>query len=917
MPSLTRLICLAYAHRRDGRFVAGIDPSTGRWIRAVSDAEHGQLPAESCRIGDQEPKLLEIIDLPLADSGPDFGSESENRLLLPGAWEPAGQVKLPDLASYIDRAPLIFDSADPQCPPTSERRSLQLVEARDFSARRIGDGNWHGSFTTAGGHALSTRIIDPAFIARLEDGHQASVSCLLTICLSPLGDQPRVWKLIAAVIDPALFGGEDELHQALEQLFGYTQFRPFQQGIIEAAMAGRDVFAVLPTGGGKSMCYQLPAHLLPAAVVVVSPLIALMKDQVDSACAAGLRAACFNSTIPSSDRVHTMRLLMEGQIDLLYIAPERLTMDAFLQELKRAPIAMFAIDEAHCVSEWGHDFRPDYLFLGQLSDHFPKVPIAAFTATATLRVQADIVSRLKLRTPHMVRASFNRPNLYYEAKPRGNEVTQLCEFVAARPRQAGIVYCGTRKRTETIANVLRGQGVVASAYHAGLSPLERDEAQVAFTNDRIQVVVATVAFGMGIDKPNVRFVVHADMPKNLESYSQETGRAGRDGDPAHCLMIWGKREYGAAWHHIKQIADSAHRDAAVQRLQQMMQFASSSACRRRQVLAYFDEEMAEANCGNCDVCTGAITRIDATLDAQKALSAIHRSGGRFGSGYIIDIVRGANTAKIRQFRHEELKTWGCGKDKPKDYWQHVLRDLLAQEHLEEGEFHVLQIGETGNAILRGQANFQMVEHVASGGSRKRAEQPEIPYNEALFKELREIRRETAEAQGVAAFVVFADRTLADMCRYFPTTPEAMLAISGVGETRLARYGQRFMAGIHSFLEREPELAQQPRAAPPRLEVRGISATIEHTYALLKEGLDYRAIAEKRSVTVSTIATHIERLIGDGREIDIAVHVPDALRDTIVTHFKALGSAALGPIIEAGGGDFDYADARIVRAWMTK
>jgi ATP-dependent DNA helicase RecQ len=916
MPSSTRLICLASTHRRDGCVLIGIEAETGRWIRVLGNGPDGQLPPERCQVDSRPPELLEIIDLPLADSGPDFGSERENRLLLPGDWRSVGHAALSDLSPFIDRSPLILGGDELRCRlPAPERRSLQLIESRDFQVQRIAEGNWRGSFTSAGGSRLTTRIVDPAFLAQLEDGHQPSASCLLVICLSPPAGQTRAWKLIAAVIDPALVGAADDaLHQALERLFGYTSFRPHQQGIVEAAIAGQDIFAVLPTGGGKSLCYQLPAHLLPATVVVVSPLIALMKDQVDAAQANGLRAACFNSTIAAGDRVHTMQLLMQGQLDLLYIAPERLTMDAFLRELQRAPIAMFAIDEAHCVSEWGHDFRPDYLFLGALSEHFPKVPIAAFTATATLRVQADIISRLKLRTPHLVRASFNRPNLYYEITPRADEVTQLRDFISARPDQAGIVYCGTRKRTETIASMLRGYGITTLAYHAGMGNIERDQAQIAFTNDRVQVVVATVAFGMGIDKPNVRFVIHADMPKNLESYSQETGRAGRDGAPAHCLMIWGKREYGAAWHHIKQIADSAHRNAAAERLQQMMQFATSSICRRSQMLAYFDEHMTEENCGNCDICTGATSRIDATVDAQKALSAVVRSGNRFGAAHIIDIVRGANTAKIRQFGHEQLPTWGCGQNQPKAYWKHVLRGLQAQGHLDEGEYHVLSITESGDAILRGRASFEMVEHV--GGRAKDTAEPDIPFRDDLFQELREIRREIAEAERVAAFIVFADRTLQDMARYFPCTPEQMLSISGVGETRLARFGQRFMAAVRRFLDRHPQLAEQSRPAPRRVEkARGISATIESTYTLLQEGLGMEAIAERRSVKVETIAGHIERLLADGRSIDISRHISDELRDQIMELFKAHGSAALKPIIEAGNGAFGYPQARIVRAWM--
>ncbi|HLP42938.1 MAG TPA: RecQ family ATP-dependent DNA helicase, partial [Fibrobacteria bacterium] len=475
---------------------------------------------------------------------------------------------------------------------------------------------------------------------------------------------------------PARGGGhavsEAELLDALRHTFGFAGFRPHQREIVESLLAGQDVFAVMPTGGGKSLCYQLPARILPGTAVVISPLIALMKDQVDAARENNIRAACLNSALAAGEAAKVYRALRAGDLDLLYISPERFAMDSFLETLRGAPIAFFAVDEAHCLSEWGHDFRPDYLALGGTSGirrNFPDTPIAAFTATATSEVGRDIVRKLDLVDPFQVRASFNRPNLFYEVRPKREVDEQILGFLKEHPEEPGIVYRTTRDSVERTAAALAKKGVRALPYHAGLPQEERERNQEAFSRDEAQIVVATIAFGMGIDKSNVRFVIHADLPKNLEGYYQETGRAGRDGDPSLCVLFYGGGDVPKLRFFLEQIGDERERTLAVRKLNQMAAFASRNLCRRRQILAYFEEEYPDPNCGACDICTGRAATLDATREAQMALSAVARTGERFGAGHVVDVLVGADTQKIRELGHDRVKTYGVGKHKDKSWWR--------------------------------------------------------------------------------------------------------------------------------------------------------------------------------------------------------------------------------------------------------
>jgi len=593
----------------------------------------------------------------------------------------------------------------------------------------------------------------------------------------------------------------EELAQTLKRVFGYDSFRPNQEGLIQAVLAGQDAFAVMPTGGGKSLCYHMPALLMDGVCVVVSPLISLMKDQVDSALEYGLRAAYWNSSLTNYERVEVAQALRAGELNLLYVSPERFATPGFVELLQTVQVSLIAIDEAHCISEWGHDFRPDYLELSKLVEQFPHVPLAAFTATATHRVERDIIQRLGLREPHMVRASFDRPNLFYQVLPKEDVVGQLKTFIAERPGQAGIIYRTTRGNVDLTAAALKAAGIKALPYHAGLDNATRQQHQEAFNRDEADVIVATIAFGMGIDKSNVRFVVHADLPKNIEGYYQETGRAGRDGALAHCLLLFGMGDVPTLRYFITKIEDDAERAMTSKKLSQMINLAQVYVCRRRQLLEYFGEKYPKDNCGACDVCCGQAEPVDCTTDAQKVMSAIARTGERFGAAHIVEVVTGAQTEKVRSLGHDQIKTYGVGKDKPRQHWRRVLETLLGQSMLaqSDGQYPTLAITEKGREVLFGRERFSMLKQKEKAAAVKGARRLEFdgdqPYDEDLFQRLRVLRAKVAKRHNVPPFIVFSDKTLQDMARKRPTGLEAMARVYGVGQVKLSEYGQEFAEEI--------------------------------------------------------------------------------------------------------------------------
>ena len=591
--------------------------------------------------------------------------------------------------------------------------------------------------------------------------------------------------------------------EILQSVFGYGTFRPYQEEIIATLVGGDDAFVLMPTGGGKSLCYQIPALCRPGVGIVVSPLISLMKDQVDALRANGVRAAFYNSSLKSAEARQVLAKLHAGELDLLYLAPERLLSEEFLARLQEIPIALFAIDEAHCVSQWGHDFRPEYIQLGRLRRDFPGIPLLALTATADPQTRGDILARLQLRQAKVFIAGFDRPNIRYHVVDKQKPFTQLQAFLKGRRGEAGIVYALSRKRVEEVATKLAATGLQAAAYHAGLADAERRRVQEAFLRDDLQIVVATVAFGMGIDKPNVRFVVHYDLPKTIESYYQETGRAGRDGLPSEALLLFGYGDVAIARGLIEQGGNAEQKRVELHKLSAMVGFAEAQNCRRRVLLGYFGEHLA-ADCGNCDVCASPPESYDATIDAQKALSCVYRVGQRFGVGHVVEVLRGAQSQRIQELGHDRLSTYGLGADHPAEAWSGLIRQLIHLGYLRQdvANYSVLKLTEAARPLLRGEAQLTLARprlKVAAQKKTPRKVAADLDYDAALFDNLRVLRKRLADDAGVPPYVIFSDVTLVEMAAYLPESPQALLGITGVGKLKLQKFGGEFLEEVRSYL----------------------------------------------------------------------------------------------------------------------
>jgi ATP-dependent DNA helicase RecQ len=593
----------------------------------------------------------------------------------------------------------------------------------------------------------------------------------------------------------------NSIHDTLHQVFGLHEFRPFQQEIIEQVLGGGDAFVLMPTGGGKSLCYQLPALHRAGLGIVVSPLISLMKDQVDALQANGVRAAMYNSNLDAEEARSVLSRLYNGELDLLYVAPERMMRPDFINSLEQIPLALIAIDEAHCVSQWGHDFRPEYAALGELRRYFPEVPFIALTATADPQTRNDIVNVLGLYQARMFTTSFDRPNIRYTVLEKHRPQSQLARFLSGHAGNSGIVYALSRKRVEEIAGFLNDRGHCAAAYHAGLSAQTRRDVQERFICDDVSIVVATVAFGMGIDKPNVRFVFHYDLPRHMEGYYQETGRAGRDGLAAEALLLFGAQDVATARYQLEQGGNDNQRRIDSHKLNSMVGFAESLTCRRRVLLGYLGEQM-ETDCGNCDICLDPPEQYDATEAARKVLSCVYRVGQSFGVKHVVDVLRGADTERVRKFDHERLSTYGIGTEYSAAEWLSIVRQLIHRGYLIQdiAAFSVLKLTPRALSLLRAEETLELarprVQEKIKKKKRKSGPVEDLSEDDLrLFETLREIRKQLAAEQGVPPYVIFGDVALVEMSRERPSNEDEFLEINGVGQVKLERHGAIFLEAI--------------------------------------------------------------------------------------------------------------------------
>lgn len=716
----------------------------------------------------------------------------------------------------------------------------------------------------------------------------------------------------------------------LKETFGYDTFRPLQCEVIENILARRDTLAVMPTGGGKSLCYQIPSLLFDGLTVVVSPLISLMKDQVEQLRAFGVPCLFLNSTLSPLEYQENMDYIRRGEVKLLYVAPETLLTPRILSLLDSVQVDCLTIDEAHCISEWGHDFRPEYRQLVEVRKRYPQAVCVALTATATSRVRQDIRITLKFSTTNEFIASFNRENLHIEVVPKRDAYAQTIEMLERYKDQSGIIYCFSRKQVDELSAYLKMRGYSVCSYHAGLEEEERRRNQEAFIRDNAQIIVATIAFGMGINKPNVRFVIHFDLPKSIESYYQEIGRAGRDGLLAHCLLLYSYGDVAKINYFIDQKEGSEKR-VAMEHLNAIVRYAEDERiCRRKPLLNYFGESYEADNCSACDNCTSAPTPLtDITIYAQKFLSCVKRADEKFGAGHIVDILLGSQNEKVLRWEHDKLSTYGIGTELTKKQWMHIARQLLSMGYLrQEGEYHTLSITSRAlEALKKREAIFGVVQEAERVKLKKQGKGKEdIKYNNALFALLRQKRKAIADEIGVPPYVIFSDKTLVEMAAYYPQSISSLLNISGVGQVKLRQYGETFLEVIKSYCEKhnlKENFDHRSRSKPSSKEKRAREDGKLPARTLLiadefNSGDTIQTLMERHHVTRGTIIEHLTQFVMTGNELRNADQLQSLIAATFnqqqaaYAAFEELGYQFLKPIFDRLNGDLNYDELRVLR-----